>query len=169
MANNIIEGLNTKGMQELIKRLEKMQNLSDEQMDKALIEGAKIVKKVEVDTVKKLHHEYSEDVGWKEIQTFKVKRRRNGARIIQTGVRAKRSKGKKPAENRGKAPKSGFSRPRDTHWNKIRGLWFANYGFYHNKTGNYIAGTNWIGKSYEDSKDKAYDNIRRVVLKEMDL
>ena len=125
MATIHTEGINTKGMDELIKRLEKMSNLSDEQLDMALTEGAKIVKRVEVDIAKDIHDEYSEDKGWREIETYKIKKRRNGARIIQTGIRAKQSKGRKPKGSDKKAPKSGHSRPRDTHWNKIRGLEIA--------------------------------------------
>lgn len=169
MSNNFAEGLHTKGMKALLDKLEKMSDLSEEQMDEALKEGAKVVKKTEVDLVKKLHNEYSEDVGWKEIQTYKIKKRRNGARIIQTGIRAKVSKGKAPSKNSGKAPKSGYSKPRNTHWNRVRGLWFNNYGFYHNRTGKYVAGSNWIGKAYENSKEEAYKRIRKKVLKELDL
>lgn len=152
------DGLNTKGMQELLKRLEKMRDVSDEQLDKALEVGAKVVKAKEVELAQKIHYPYSEDVGWKEIKTYKPKRRRNNARIIQTGIRGKQDKRKKEWDS-----------PRSKHWDKIRGLWFNNYGFYHNKSGKYIAGSNWIGKAYEDSKDEAYAKMRKVILKELDL
>lgn len=157
-----MSSVSTKGVDELLKKLEKMQNAPEKVGEKALKAGAEIVKKTEINTVKKLHKKYSENIGWQEIKTFDIKRRRNGAKIIQTGIRGTQTK-------RRAANKKPGKQKRSTHWDKIRGLWFNNFGFYNVKTGKYVAGSNWIQKSYDDSKDKAYGKIKEVVLREMDL
>lgn len=160
--------IKTEGMTKLINKLDRMSKAPAKVVDKALQEAGEHVKKVEVKVVKQTHDKWSENVGYKEIQTFKIKARRNGSKIIQIGVRGSQ-KGTPTKSKKGKSSKSGTSRPRNNHWNKIRGLWFNNYGFYHNKTGKYVAGSNWIGKSYEQSKKRAYQIIEETILKEMNL
>lgn len=109
-------GFDVKGMEKLVKKLEKMQNVPIKVMDKALEEGAEIVKKEEIKIVKSTHDKYSEQVGWKEIKAFNVKARRSGSKIIQIGVRGSQS-------NKNKSSKKGKGKgARTTHWDKIRGL-----------------------------------------------
>lgn len=153
-----MSSLKAKGIDELIKKLENMQKAPDKVVDKALKAAAEIVKETEIATVKKLHNKYSEDIGYKEIKTFSVKRTKTGAKIIQTGIRGSQNKKRRAAKGR-----------RSDHWSRIRGLWFNNFGFYNEKTGKYVAGSNWIGKSFEDCKDKAYEKMKEVVLRELDL
>ena len=152
------------GMQELVDKLDKMSVAGQKISTKTLNKAGNIVKKAEIQRAKK-HNKYSQNVGWKEIKKFSVKRNKNGARVVDIGIKGSVTKSQKRKDL--EAQKRGDSRP--TQWDRIRGLYFNNYGFYHNITGEYIAGSDWFGKAYEDSADEAYGVIRQELLKELDL
>lgn len=157
--------LEIKGLDELIKKLEKIEHTPEKITKKALKEAGDHVKKVEVAVAKAEHHRYSENVGWKEIKKYGVRSKKGGSQVIDIGLKGRRTAKQKKQDAKNK--KLGKSRP--THWDKIKGLWFNNYGFYHNRTKQYVSGSNWIGKAYKESSDQAYNIIRDELLKEMGL
>lgn len=153
-----------KGMQELIDKLQKMEDAGNKIANSALREAGEVVKSAEVEEAKK-HNKYSEDVGWKEIKKYNVKLSKKGTKIIDIGLKGSQTPSQKKKDAKAKA--SGVARA--THWDKIKGLYFNNYGFYHNITGEYVAGSNWLGKAYDKSVDDAYEIIRQKLIKEMEL
>lgn len=153
-----------KGMQELIDKLQKMEDAGNKIANSALREAGEVVKSAEVEEAKK-HNKYSEDVGWKEIKKYNVKLSKKGTKIIDIGLKGSQTPSQKKKDAKAKA--SGVARA--TRWDKIKGLYFNNYGFYHNITGEYVAGSNWLGKAYDKSVDDAYEIIRQKLIKEMEL
>lgn len=148
-----------KGMQELIDSLEKMEKVGDKTVNKALKDAGEIVKKEEVKVAQEKHRKYSEDMGWKEIKRYPVKLGKKGGKFINIGIRASVSGKQKLKET--KDAESGVHRA--THWDRIKGLWYNNYGFFHNKSGRYIAGSDWISKAYDNSIEEAYSKVREVI------
>ena len=134
------------GIQELVAKLQYMQEIPNKVGNKLLRQAGDHVKEVEVETAKKTHHLYSKDVGWQEIKRLPIRSYRSGNKYIDIGVR-----------------------DRGGDWDKIKGLVFNNYGFRHNLTGRYIAGSNWIRTAYDDSSEQAYRIIREGLLKELKL
>lgn len=157
--------LEVKGMDELLDQLKKMNDAPEKVSKKALQKAGQHVKDVEVEVAKEEHKKYSQDVGWKEIKKYGVRTRRSGSQYVDIGLRGRRTASQKKKDEANKL--AGKSRP--THWDKIKGLWFVNFGFYHNRTGEYIAGSNWIGKAYEESSEKAYRIIKEEIVKGMGL
>ncbi|MEG0908770.1 MAG: hypothetical protein RSH78_00205 [Bacilli bacterium] len=135
-----------KGMQELIDKLQHIQDTPRRIGNKVLNDAAKVVKEVETNVAYNAHRPYSEDVGHKEIKKFGIRTYRSGAKYVDIGLRG-----------------SGAD------WSKIKGLYFNNYGFYHNKSGRYIAGSNWIEQAYEQSREDAYKIIKDGLIREMRL
>lgn len=157
-----------KGMQELIDKLQKMEDAGNKIANSALREAGEVVKSAEVEEAKKAHTDnskYSQNVGWKEIKKYNVRLSKKGTKVIDIGLKGSRTPSQKKKD--AKAQASGVARA--THWDKIKGLYFNNYGFYHNITGEYVAGSNWLGKAYDKSVDDAYEIIRQKLIKEMEL
>lgn len=154
-----------KGMQELIDALDKMEKVGDKTVNKALREAGDYVKDVEVKVAKSKHKKYSDDVGWKELKRYPIKMGKKGGKFVNIGIRASVSGNQKKKEIAD--AKAGVHRA--THWDRIKGLFFNNYGFFHNRTGEYIAGSNWIGEAYENSIEEAYSKIREEIEKGLDL
>lgn len=157
--------LEVKGMKELLEKLEKISDAPEKVGKKALQVAGAHVKDVEVEVARKEHKKYSDDVGWKEIKKYGVKKRKSGSQVIDIGLRGKITASQKKKDLANK--KAGKSRP--THWDRVKGLWFNNFGFYHNRTGEYVAGSDWIGKAYDESAERAYAIIREEIIKEMGL
>ena len=154
-----------KGMQELVDTLDKMLKVGDKTSKQALQKAGDYVKEKEVAVAKRTHNKYSENVGWQELKRYPVKMGRKGGKFVNIGIRASVS-GKQKKKEMADA-KAGIKRA--THWDKIKGLWFAHYGFYHNRTGNYIAGSNWMDTAYDDSVEGAYKIIRENIEKDLGL
>lgn len=154
-----------KGMQDLIDTLDRMLEVGDKTAKRALREAGDYVKKEEVAVAKQTHRRYSEDMGWKELKRYPVKTGKKGGKFVNIGIRASVSGKQKKKENEDK--KAGVHRA--THWDKIKGLWYNNYGFHHNRTGRYVAGTNWIGKAYDNSASGAYRIIKEEIEKDLGL
>lgn len=157
--------LEVKGMDNLLKQLEKMNKTPNKVVNKALKTAGELVRSVEVDIVSERHDKWSEKVGRKEIKRYPIKSRKTGSKYVDIGVRAAltKSQKKKDAAN----IKAGTYRP--THWDRIKGLWYNNWGFHNERTGKYVAGSNWLGEAYDKSGEKAYKIIREVITKEMGL
>ena len=153
------------GMKELLNRLEKMEDGSKKAINPALREGGKIIKRKEVEVVKREHSKYSENVGYKEIKAFPIRTRKKSGASIDIGIKGRVSKATKRKDRENVQAK----RPRPTYWDRIRGIYFNNYGFYHNRTGNYVAGSNWLGKAYDEGSDEAYLKVKKTMLEKMGL
>lgn len=158
-------GVKVKGMQEIIDQLDRMEKVGETHGKKALQKAGDYVKDIEVAVAQKTHNKYSDDVGWKELKRYPVKIGKQGGKYVNIGIRASVS-GKQKKKEMADA-KAGVKRA--THWDKIKGLWFNNYGFFHNRTGEYVAGTDWIGKAYEKSVEGAYKKVREELEKGMGL
>ena len=154
-----------KGMQELVDTLDKMLKVGDETSKQALRKAGDYVKDEEVRVARSKHKKYSEEIGWQELKRYPVKMGRKGGKFVNIGIRASVS-GKQKKKEMADA-KAGIKRA--THWDKIKGLWYNHYGFYHNRTGNYIAGSNWMDTAYENSVEGAYKIIRENIEKDLGL
>lgn len=159
-----VVAIKVKGMQELTDTLDMMLKVGDKTAKSSLAKAGDYVKKKEVSTAKRVHGTgngkgYSEDVGWKEIKRYPVKIGKKGGKFVNIGFRASVSgKQRKKEESDSKA---GVKRA--THWDKIKGLWFNHYGFYHNRTGQYVAGSQWMDSAFDDSVDGAFRIIREDI------
>lgn len=153
------------GMQEIIDQLDKMAKVGDKHGAAALKKAGDHVKDIEQQVARRVHDRWSEDLGWKELKRYPVKIGKRGGKFINIGIRASVSPSQKKKEMQD--AKSGVKRA--THWERVKGLWYNNYGFFHNKTGTYIAGSNWIDEAYEKSVDGAYKKIREELEKGMGL
>ena len=152
-------GVEVKGMQELIDDLDKILKVGDKTANNALRKAGDYVKKEEVQVAKQVHDKYSENVGWKELKRYPIKTGKRGGKFVNIGIRASVSGKQKKKES--EDAKAGVYRA--THWDKIKGLWFNNYGFFHNRTGRYVAGSNWIEKAYDNSVEGAYEIVRKEI------
>ena len=124
----------------------------------------------EVKVAKKVHgigngKGYSEDIGWKELKRYPVKVGKRGGKFVNIGIRANVTATQKKKE----LADASAGVKRATHWDKVKGLWFNNYGFYHNKTGKYVAGSNWIETAYQNSVEGAYEKVREIIEKDLGL
>lgn len=162
--------LEVKGMQELVDTLDNMLKVGDKTSKEALQKAGDYVKDKEVTVAKRVHGRgngkgYSQDIGWKELKRYPVKMGKKGGKFVNIGIRASVSGTQKKKELAD--AKAGIKRA--THYDKIKGLWFNHYGFYHNRTGEYVAGTNWMDSAYDDSVEGAYAIIREQIEKELGL
>lgn len=157
--------LKVKGLQDVVDQLDRMGKVGDTHGKKALEQAGDHVKKVEIRVVRRTHNRYSEEVGWQELKRYPVKIGKKGGKFVNIGIRANVSAKQKKKEQ--KDANMGIKRA--THWDKIKGLWFNNYGFFHNRTGDYIAGTDWITTAYEESVDEAFKIISDELEKGMGL
>lgn len=149
----------------MIDSLDKLAKVGDTHGKKALSKAGDKVKEIEVEVVKETHHKWSQDVGWKELKKYPVKVGKLGGKFINIGIRANVTSTQRKKDE--KAKQMGDARP--THWDRIKGLWYNNYGFHHVKTGRYIAGSDWISRAYDNSVEEAYRIIREEMEKGMEL
>lgn len=131
-----------KGFKELSDYFDKIGKVADKPVNRALNAAADEVKDIQVDVVTKQHHVYSTGKGKKELRKYPITRR-GGRKVIKIGIKSKK-----------------------VDFENIKGLYFNNYGFYHNKTGKYITGSNWLGKSREKALPVAYKTIKDELMKE---
>lgn len=159
-------GIKTKGLQELTDYLDKMGKIQDKVANQALMAAGDYVRDVEYKVVTKRHHKYSEgDIGAKELKRYPVRVGARMSRYCNIGIRAKQTAAQKKKDAKNTA--SGAHRP--TQWDKVKGLWYNNYGFVHNRTGEYIAGSNWIETAYNQSIDEAYRIIQKKIMEGLKL
>lgn len=162
--------IKVEGMQEMVDTLDKMLKVGDKTANEALKQAGDYVKDEEVKVAKKVHgigngKGYSEDIGWKELKRYPVKVGKRGGKFVNIGIRANVTTTQKKKE----LADASAGVKRATHWDKVKGLWFNNYGFYHNKTGKYVAGSNWIETAYQNSVEGAYEKVREIIEKDLGL
>lgn len=152
------------GMEEIIETLTKLENAGSKQASTALKEAGEEVKNIEQEVARTTHNKYSEQVGWKEIKTYPIKTSKRGVKYINIGLKAKQTKSQKKKDL--KALEAGDPRP--TYWDKIKGLYYNNYGFYHYKEGKYVAGSHWIDDAYDKSAPVAYEKLKDKLIEGID-
>ena len=135
--------LQVKGIQELVDYFDKQSKLKIGK--KALKKAGLHVLKVERKVARRRHYRYSNKVGYKELKNFPL-RNKNGNVLVDIGI-----KGKK------------------VDWQKIKGIYYNHYGFWHNKTGQYVAGSRWMDTAYVESVEGAYKIIAHELTKELDV
>lgn len=54
-------------------------------------------------------------------------------------------------------------------WQNAQGIYFQHHGFYNKRTKKYIAGSQWMDKSFEKHKDKAASIMMNALEKELNL
>lgn len=135
--------INIKGFKELSDYFDKIGKVADKPVNRALNAAGDEVKKIEDRVAKSEHHKYSTGAGRRELRKYPITRAKSGNKIIKIGIKNK-----------------------NVDFNKIRGLYFNNYGFYHNRTGRYITGSNWLGKAREEALPVAYKTIKDELMKE---
>lgn len=135
--------IDIKGFKELSDYFDKIGKVGEKPVNRALNAAGDKVKEIEVGVVRSTHHRYSTGAGSRELRKYPIVRGKGGNKIIKIGIKNK-----------------------NVDFNKIRGLYFNNYGFYHNRTGRYITGSNWLGKAREKALPVAYKTIKEELMKE---
>lgn len=158
------------GTKELLAKLQQISDAPQKCSKKALTKAGTHMRKVQVEEAKKEHNKYSEHVGYNEIKKYGVKTK-GSRQYIDIGLRAKMSAKKKMEEDKRKkeALAKGDKKARVTHWDKVKGLYFNHYGFFHNLTGEYVAGSGWMDNAYDKGSFEAYKIIADVLRSEMGL
>lgn len=154
-----------KGMQDLVDQLDKMAKVGDKHVNKALNKAGEKVKKTEIEVAERVHNKYSQKVGVKEIKKYPIKVGKRGGKFINIGIRTNVTASQRRKDEANK--KAGKSRA--THWDRVKGLFYNNYGFHHNRSGTYIAGSDWLGQAYEESVEEAFREMKETLEEGMGL
>ena len=131
------------GMNELLNKLEKMKLAPNKVAKRALKKAGKHVLDVQKDVAGKEHHKYATGAGKSGLNLKTGTSRKNA--VVDVGITNK------------------------SNWDQVKGLYFNNYGFYHNRTGRYVAGSQWITTAYKQSAKGAYQIVKDELVKELDL
>ena len=141
--------LQIKGLQELIDDFD---NQTKYKVSKnALKKAGEYVLGVEKDVVGGRHDKWARPMGINNLKKFPIRSYR-GSAFIDIGIKGKKTK---DAEKR------------KTEWSAVRGLFYNHYGFFHNKSGQYIAGSRWMDVAYEKSEEQAFKILSNEMLKEI--
>lgn len=148
--------LQVKGMQDLIDYFDKIQNTRAPK--KALRKAGDHVLEVERKVATREHHTYATGQGAKELKRSAIRSYKKQD-FVDIGIKNK-----------------------DVDWSKVKGLYFNHYGFYHNGwskkgtaknrkkngvRGKYIAGSRWMDKAFDESKEQAYAILTEGLLEEL--
>lgn len=154
------------GIDDLHKKLGRMADAPIKVGKSALTKAGEIVKEKEKEVAKNIHNKYTQQVGWKELKRYPIRKTRRGYLFVDIGIKASKlskTQQKKDAKNQ----KDGKHRP--TYWDKVRGLYYNHYGFIHNRTGKFVAGTDWMNTAFEESEKQATETIKKEIIKELGL
>lgn len=143
--------LKIKGLQELIDDFEKQTKVKVSK--NALKKAGDYVLEVEKKTAGSEHDTWARPMGVNHLKKFPVRSYR-GSAFIDIGIKGKKQK------NAG---------DRKTEWDAVRGLYYNHYGFFHNRTGKYVAGSRWMDKAFESSEETAFKILSEEMLKELKL
>lgn len=141
--------LQIKGLQELIDDFEQQNKVKVSK--KALKKAGEYVLGVEKDVVKDRHRTWARPEGINNLKKFPI-RSYQGSAFIDIGIKGKKTKN---------------AEKRKTEWDAVRGLYYNHYGFFHNKTGKYVAGSRWMDTAYEKSEEQAFKILSNEMLKEI--
>lgn len=136
--------LQVKGLQEMIDHFEKQTKVKVSKT--ALKKAGDYVLDVEKNVAGSKHDKWSRGkVGVNNLRKFPI-RNYKGSAFIDVGIKGGKS-----------------------DWGAIRGLYYNHYGFFHNKTGKYIAGSRWMDTAYDKAEQQALNILSEEMLKELDL
>lgn len=141
--------LQIKGLQDLIDDFEQQTKVKVSK--NALKKAGEYVLGVEKNVVDKYHSDWARPMGINHLKKFPIRSYR-GSAFIDIGIKGKKQKN---------------ADKRKTEWDAVRGLYYNHYGFFHNRTGNYVAGSRWMDKAFEQSEDEAYKILSNEMLKEI--
>lgn len=148
--------LQVKGMQDLIDYFDKIQNTRAPK--KALRKAGDHVLDVEKKVATREHRTYATGQGAQELKRSAIRSYKKQD-FVDIGIKNK-----------------------DVDWQKAKGLYFNHYGFYHNGwskkgtaknrkkngvRGKYIAGSRWMDKAFDESKEQAYAILTEGLLEEL--
>lgn len=97
------------------------------------------------------HNKWARPAGVNNLKKFPIRSYR-GSAFIEIGIKGKKTK---DAEKR------------KTEWDAVRGLYYNHYGFFHNRTGKYVAGSRWMDTAFDKSEEQAYKILSNEMLKEI--
>lgn len=137
--------LQVKGLQQLIDDFERQQKVKVSK--DALKKAGDYVLEVEKKIVNQTHRKWARPKGIDNLRKFPIRSYQKSA-YIDIGLKGKNAK---------------------TDWDAVKGLYFNHYGFFHNKSGKYIAGSRWMDKAYDQSEEKALKILSDEMLKEIGL
>ena len=141
--------LQIKGLQELIDDFEHQTKVKVSK--NALKKAGEYVLGVEKDVVGGRHDKWARPMGINNLKKFPIRSYR-GSAFIDIGIKGKKTKD---------------ADKRKTEWSAVRGLFYNHYGFFHNKSGQYIAGSRWMDVAYEKSEEQAFKILSNEMLKEI--
>ncbi|MGL5718292.1 MAG: hypothetical protein ACRCX2_35135 [Paraclostridium sp.] len=133
--------LQIKGLQTLIDDFEKQTKVKVSK--NALKKAGEYVLSVEKEVAGQEHDTWARPKGVNNLKKFPI-RSYQGSAYIDIGLKG------------GKVD-----------WSAVRGLYFNHYGFFHNKTGKYVAGSRWMDIAYDKSEEKAFKMLSEEMLKEI--
>lgn len=117
----------------------------------ALKKAGEYVLGVEKKVVGQEHRRWARPEGINNLKKFPI-RSYQGSAFIDIGIKGKKTKD---------------ATKRKTEWDAVRGLYYNHYGFYHNKTGQYVAGSRWMDTAFDKSEKQAFKILSDEMLKEI--
>lgn len=137
------------GMRELVDILHKYHDTPSKVGNKALKQASEIMLKEEKSTLRSMHRkDRSTGKGAANLKIGKIKTYPSGSKFVGVGFTKEMMGG---SEN----------------WKNIKGAYFNHYGFYNNRGGKYVAGSNWLGVAYENASDSSYECIKNIIIAEL--
>lgn len=141
--------LQVKGLQQLIDDFEQQNKVKVSK--KALKTAGEYVLNVEKEVAGNRHSKWARPQGINNLKKFPIRSYR-GSAFIDIGIKGKKTKD---------------ADKRKTEWDAVRGLYYNHYGFFHNKTGKYVAGSRWMDTAYDKSEEQAFKILSNEMLKEI--
>lgn len=135
--------LQVKGLQDLIDHFEQQTKVKVSKS--ALKSAGEYVLGTQREVAGSTHNRWTRPAGVNSLKKFPIRSYR-GSAYIDVGIKG--AKG---------------------DWDAQKGLYFNHYGFFHNKSGKYIAGSRWMDKAYEKSEEQAFRILSEDMMKELDL
>lgn len=137
------------GMSELVDKLNKYHDAPNRVANKALREAGKAMLEHEKSTLKRMHSkDRSTGKGAANLKVSNIKTYSSGNKYVGVGFTKDMMGG-------------------SDNWKNIKGAYFNNFGFYNNRGGKYVAGSNWLGVAYENGSNECYNIIKNMILLEL--
>lgn len=136
------------GMSELIDKINKYHDTPNKVGNKALKAASQIVLEVEKSTLLSMHRkDRSTGKGAANLKVGNIKTYSSGSKFVGVGFTKDKMGG--------------------ASWDDIKGAYFNHYGWYNNRGGNYVAGSNWLGVAYDKAVDASYTTMKNILIAEL--
>lgn len=136
------------GMEELIDKLNKYHEAPKKAGNTALKNAAEVMLKGERETLLRMHKkDRSTGKGAANLKVGGIKTYASGSKFVGIGFTKEKMSG--------------------ANWDDIKGAYFNNYGWYNNRGGKYVAGSNWMGVAFENSHNECYRIIKDSLMAEL--